>query len=237
MEQSSDFMNEIHRKPNCPYGKKAVQLLKRERIAFEDHIFSSKDVETDFKEKHGVRTTPQIFIEGKRVGGYSDLAAVYGEVETPAPKTAKEKTYTPIIAVFSTTALLALASSTGIMGFMGFSLSVLALLKLMDMSSFIGGFKKYDKLAQAFPLYATAYPLLELFTGLGFISGGFPVLTGAVSTFVGIAGGISVVKAVYLDKKELSCACVGGGQNVPLGIISFIENAMMTIMGVYLLWL
>jgi hypothetical protein len=40
----------------------------------------------------------------------------------------------------------------------------------------------------------------------------------------------SVFKAVYLDKLKLNCACVGGYAKTPLGIISFIENLLMTIM-------
>ena len=40
----------------------------------------------------------------------------------------------------------------------------------------------------------------------------------------------SVFKSVYLDKLKLNCACVGGNAKTPLGIISFIENLLMTIM-------
>ena len=34
-------------------------------------------------------------------------------------------------------------------------------------------------------------------------------------------------KAVYIDKRELKCACVGGSSNVPLGFVSLTENLMM----------
>jgi hypothetical protein len=36
-----------------------------------------------------------------------------------------------------------------------------------------------------------------------------------------------VVKAVYIDKRELKCACVGGDSNVPLGFVSLTENLFM----------
>ena len=42
-------------------------------------------------------------------------------------------------------------------------------------------------------------------------------------------------KAVYIDKKELNCACVGGNSSAPLGVVSFLENAIMIVMGVVLL--
>jgi hypothetical protein len=48
-------------------------------------------------------------------------------------------------------------------------------------------------------------------------------------------GAVSVFKAVYLDKRELKCACVGGDSKVPLGFISLTENLMMIGMGVWML--
>jgi hypothetical protein len=43
-----------------------------------------------------------------------------------------------------------------------------------------------------------------------------------------------VFKAVYIDKRELKCACVGGSSNVPLGFISLTENLMMIGMAVWM---
>jgi hypothetical protein len=45
-------------------------------------------------------------------------------------------------------------------------------------------------------------------------------------------GAVSVIKAVYIDKRELKCACVGGDSNVPLGFVSLTENLMMVGMAV-----
>jgi len=44
-----------------------------------------------------------------------------------------------------------------------------------------------------------------------------------------------VIKAVYIDKRELKCACVGGSSNVPLGFVSLTENLMMLGMGLWML--
>jgi hypothetical protein len=46
---------------------------------------------------------------------------------------------------------------------------------------------------------------------------------------------VSVIKAVYVDKRELKCACVGGDSSVPLGFISLTENLMMLSMGIWML--
>lgn len=48
-----------------------------------------------------------------------------------------------------------------------------------------------------------------------------------VALFIGTIGAISVFKAVYMDKRELKCACIGGDSKVPLGFISLTENLMM----------
>lgn len=62
-----------------------------------------------------------------------------------------------------------------------------------------------------------------------------------VALFIGTVGAVSVFKAVYIDKRELKCACVGGSSNVPLGFVSLTENLMMIAMAIWMpvrmLWL
>jgi hypothetical protein len=52
--------------------------------------------------------------------------------------------------------------------------------------------------------------------------------------FIGTVGAVSVFQAVYVDKRELKCACVGGSSNVPLGFISLTENLMMIAMAIWI---
>ena len=215
----------------CPWGLKAVQLLQSKGIEFEDHKLKSKEEIAAFKAKHNVQTTPQIFFGDKRIGGYTDLAEKLN-VEAEGA----EYSYTPVIAVFSSAGLMALATSMGLTGFMGFSLSLLATLKLMDMGSFAESFAKYDLITKKVKPYAKIYPFAELAIALGFLSGVAPLATGITSLFVGVSGGISVIKAVYIDKLALNCACVGGNSKAPLGIVSFTENAIMAIMGAALIF-
>jgi len=56
-----------------------------------------------------------------------------------------------------------------------------------------------------------------------------------VGLFISTIGGISVIKAVYIDKRDLKCACVGGNSNVPLGAVSLTENLLMFAMAVWML--
>jgi hypothetical protein len=56
-----------------------------------------------------------------------------------------------------------------------------------------------------------------------------------VALFIGTIGAVSVFKAVYIDRRELKCACVGGDSNVPLGFVSLTENLMMVAMAIWML--
>ena len=214
----------------CPWGLRAVDLLQQQGIDFEDIHLTSSEAVADFKAQHDVTTTPQIFFGDDRIGGYTDLAD-YFDVEAETT----EYSYTPIVALFSTAGLMTLAISLGLSGFMGISLSMLASLKLMDLDAFTEGFAKYDLITQRFRPYARAYPFAELAIGLGFLSGIAPLVTGIGSLAVGLSGGVSVIKAVYIDKLALNCACVGGNSKAPLGVVSFAENAMMVLMGTVLI--
>ena len=131
--------NDLYRKKECTYGEKTVSLLKEKDIDYKDHIISTKEEEEKFKNEHSVETTPQVFIDGKRIGGFTDLAEYFNEDVKE-----EKSSYTPVIALFAVAGSIALATKSGMMGFMGYSLCLLSLLKIMDLSSFVKSFKKYD---------------------------------------------------------------------------------------------
>ena len=80
----------------CPYGLKTVDLLQREGFEVEDHHLTTREETDAFKEKHGVKTTPQTFIGGKRIGGYDDLRAHFGK----SVQKKGETSYQPVLAIF-----------------------------------------------------------------------------------------------------------------------------------------
>jgi len=57
----------------CPYGVRAKQLLEESGIPFDDRILETRMEVDAFEEKHGVDTTPQVFIDGERIGGSDEL--------------------------------------------------------------------------------------------------------------------------------------------------------------------
>lgn len=230
----------------CPFGLKSRALLKWNGYEVDDNPLTTR-AETDaFQEAHGVNTTPQTFINGERIGGYDDLKRFFGKTVLSD----KATSYTPVIAIFATTALMALAVCLNMYGsvppltwlkfFVAFAMTALAIQKLQDVESFVNMFLGYDLLSQRVVPYGYAYPYAEAYTGIGMIAligRDTPLiwLVAPVGIFIGTVGAISVFKAVYVDKRELTCACVGGGSNVPLGVISLTENLMMAGLGIWML--
>jgi len=96
-------------------------------------------------------------------------------------------------------------------------------------------FLNYDLLAQRWVRYGYVYPFVETGSGLLMMAGVLTWLSAPAAFLVAGIGAVSVFKAVYLDKRELKCACVGGDSKVPLGFISLTENLMMIGMAVWML--
>lgn len=229
----------------CPWGLKARHLLKNQGYEVEDHHLKTREETDAFMAEHGVKTTPQVFINGQRIGGYDDLRRFVGKpVRDP-----KGTSYVPVIALFAMTALAALAASTAAFGspftiragewFIAFSMIMLAMLKLQDVEKFSAMFLNYDLLSKRWVPYASLYPFLEGGAGVLMAAGVLNWLAVPVALFIGAEGALSVFKAVYIDKRELKCACVGGSSNVPLGFVSLTENLMMVAMGLWMarMWL
>lgn len=57
----------------CPFGVRCKQMLESEGINFEDRILETREQTDAFKAEHGVATTPQAFVDGKRIGGSEEL--------------------------------------------------------------------------------------------------------------------------------------------------------------------
>tara|TARA_R110000772_G_scaffold204812_2_gene314958 strand:- start:65034 stop:65765 length:732 start_codon:yes stop_codon:yes gene_type:complete len=224
----------------CPFGLKSRDLLRREGFALDDRVLSSRQEADTFKREHGVDTTPQVFIEGEQIGGYEALRAHLGLDQEGDSGT----TYKPVIAIFGASALAALALawsggalnlSAAVSTFIGLSMVVLAIQKLQDLTAFSNQFVTYDLLAMRHVRYAYVYPFAEAYVGIGMLAGAAPWAFAPVALFIGSVGAVSVFKAVYIDRRELKCACVGGDSQVPLGFVSLTENLIMILAGGWML--
>lgn len=57
----------------CPFGVRAKELLTGHGYEVEDRILDSREEVEAFKAEQAVEATPQVFIEGERIGGSDDL--------------------------------------------------------------------------------------------------------------------------------------------------------------------
>jgi glutaredoxin len=225
----------------CPHGLKAKDLLERQGFQVNDRHLSSRDAVDAFKAEHGVSTTPQAFIDDTRIGGFDDLNVYFGKAPTPQDTT----TYRPVIMLFTVAALLAVGVTWVALGtvftgrtiewFVAISMVLLGLQKLQDVERFATMFLNYDLLAQRWIRYGYIYPFVETGAGLLMFAGVLTWLSAPAALFVASIGAGSVFKAVYIDKRALKCACVGGDSKVPLGFVSLVENLMMIGMAVWML--
>ena len=113
-------------------------------------------------------------------------------------------------------------------------MGLLAVQKLQDVESFSTMFLNYDLLARRWVRYGYVYPFGEALAGILMIAGALIWIAAPVALFIGTVGAASVFKAVYIDRRELKCACVGGSSNVPLGFVSLTENLMMMAMAIWM---
>jgi glutaredoxin len=225
----------------CPWGTKAKDLLKRGGYKIEDHHLTSMEESERYKKDKGVEETPQIWIESEHVGGYDELRAFLGK--GPDPK--EGETYQPVVAVYAVSLLMALATCWAILGqiellrtlelFVPFLMCVLGILKLQDLQGFATGFVQYDLIAQRWVPYANIYAFVETGAGILMIAMLAVWIAAPAALIISTVGAVSIIKAAYIEKRDLNCACVGGGSSVPLGFLSLTENLLMMAMAVWML--
>ena len=67
----------IYSKTYCPYCDRAKALFKSKGVSYDEVMLDDKDEEfAKLKQKTGLMTVPQIFINDQLVGGFSDLATL-----------------------------------------------------------------------------------------------------------------------------------------------------------------
>lgn len=225
----------------CPFGLKSKWLLERHGYAVDDRPLMTRAEVDAFKAAHGVATTPQTVIAGERIGGHDDLRRFFGKAVADKSATS----YKPVIALFAMTACMAVATSVAVEGtpftlraaewFVSFSMCVLALLKLQDVERFSTMFLNYDLLARHWVPYGYVYPFAEGLSGVLMTADVLSWLSVPLALGIGGIGAVSVFKAVYIDRRALKCACVGGASTVPLGFVSLTENLFMVGMAIWML--
>ncbi|MBR9844929.1 MAG: heavy metal transporter [Algicola sp.] len=119
--------------------------------------------------------------------------------------------------------------------FMGLFYIVFSFFKFLDLKGFPESFRMYDPLAKVLPAYGWIYPFIELALGLLFLMR-IEIPSALIITLIilGITT-IGVTKSL-LSKTSIQCACLGTALKLPMTKATFIENSIMIIMAVVMLF-
>jgi hypothetical protein len=113
--------------------------------------------------------------------------------------------------------------------FMGGFFLAFSFFKLLNLRGFANSYSTYDIVARKWQGYGYIYALIELFLGVGYITGAAPLAINTV-TFIVMSISIAGVLQSVLNKQKIRCACLGDVFNLPMSTITIIEDAVMILM-------
>jgi copper chaperone CopZ len=160
-------------------------------------------------------------------------------VTTEAAATSETKswitTYYPLLLVIGLIAIASFAAQNWMLAFMGGFFAVFGAFKLLDIPAFASAYARYDVIASRFKPWGYAYPVIETALGLAFLFH-FQLRTTLWAALVlSIIGAIGVIQA-NLSKQTIQCACLGTVFQLPMSVVTIIENAGMAVMAAWMLW-
>ena len=119
--------------------------------------------------------------------------------------------------------------------FMGLFFISFGFFKMLDLEGFSKSFKMYDPLAKRVSFYAVIYPFIETILGIMFLME-IEVFSALILSIcvLGLTT-IGVIK-VLISKKSIHCACLGSVLKLPMTEATFIENAIMIFMSIFMLF-
>ena len=118
--------------------------------------------------------------------------------------------------------------------FMGLFFISFSFFKMLDLEGFSKSFKMYDPLAKKVSFYGISYPFIETALGLMFLMKIEIFSALILSIFVLGLTTIGVIK-ILISKKSIQCACLGSVLKLPMTEATFIENAIMIFMSIFML--
>ncbi len=108
--------------------------------------------------------------------------------------------------------------------------------KMLNLKGFKESYSMYDIIARKFPAWGYVYAFTELALGIAFLVNFNPIITNSVTFVVMSVSIIGVLKTV-LDKKTIQCACLGDVFNLPMSTVTIIEDGLMILMSLGMLFM
>ena len=153
-------------------------------------------------------------------------------------------TYKPLLLIFlfiaATTAIVSIDNGKiDVMIWMRYFMAgffiVFSFFKFLNLTGFAESYAMYDILAKRVKIYGLVYPFIELILGAAYLTGFEPTITYIATICIMGFSSIGVIQSV-LDKKKIRCACLGAVFNLPMSMVTIIENLIMVLMALIMLW-
>jgi copper chaperone CopZ len=155
------------------------------------------------------------------------------------------ETYKPILLIFSYITIVTLLIQSGnhhfnfmqwMQHFMAGFFLVFSFFKFLNLKGFAESYVMYDVLAKQLPAWAYAYAFVELGLGIANLINFNPFVTNLTTVLVMTISIVGVLQSV-LNKKKIQCACLGAVFNLPMSTITIIEDGLMIVMSLTMLYL
>ena len=153
-------------------------------------------------------------------------------------------TYKPLLLIFlfiaATTAIVSIDNGKiDVMLWMQYFMAgffiVFSFFKFLNLTGFSESYAMYDVLAKRVKVYGLVYPFIELALGVAYLTDFEPTVTYIATICIMGFSSIGVIQSV-LDKKKIRCACLGAVFNLPMSMVTIIENLTMVLMALIMLW-
>jgi copper chaperone CopZ len=173
------------------------------------------------------------------IGKYRAQALV-GTVEQARPAMwAWLKPYYPLFLVMALITIVPLATGSfmgWMMGFMAGFYIVFGAFKLLDVPAFARSYAQYDIVAKQVPAWGYIYPFVELALGFGFLFWLDMMTLSWIALVLSVIGAIGVIQA-NLAKQSIQCACLGTVFQLPMSVVTVVENLGMAAMAAWMIWM
>lgn len=155
------------------------------------------------------------------------------------------ETYKPVLLIFMYITGVTLLVQTGnnrfdlmqwMRHFMAGFFLIFSLFKMVNLKDFVDSYVTYDFVAGKLRAWAYVYAFIELGLGIAFLINFNPFVTNLITAIVMSLSIIGVLQSV-LNKKKIQCACLGAVFNLPMSTVTIIEDALMIVMSVVMIFM
>lgn len=163
---------------------------------------------------------------------------VLGEVATPSPApppAEPPKSYYPLALVVGFLVAATLLAEVGaghwdgmraMRHFMAGFFLAFSFFKLLDVPAFAAAYAGYDVLAARWSGWGYLYPFVEAGLGAAYLANVWPAAVNWLTLAVMLLGTVGVARTL-LARRPIKCACLGTGFNLPMSVVTLVEDLLM----------